>query len=117
MDENCLDTILDPKVCEEDRKEEVILVARLAQNCLNFKGKMRSTMKEVATELESLRMSQKSTANDEAQDVRDFEDMRTTFSDNEYTWTRSYKSIIVESTSDTDTSPIMSDQRDHDNEH
>ncbi|XP_057802432.1 wall-associated receptor kinase-like 10 [Salvia miltiorrhiza] len=87
MVRNCLDAILDPQVLQKGRKEEVILVAKLAQRCLNPKGKMRPTMKEVATELENFRMSQMSTiVRDESQDVRVFEDMAATISDNEYTW-------------------------------
>ncbi|XP_047983519.1 wall-associated receptor kinase-like 1 [Salvia hispanica] len=60
MEEKCLDKILDPQVLEQGRMEEVLLVARLAQRCLNLKGKRRPTMKEVSTELESFRISQMS---------------------------------------------------------
>lgn len=59
MEANNLDAILDAQVLEQSMKAEgVIGVARLAERCLNLKGQMRPTMKEVATELESLRMSQ-----------------------------------------------------------
>ncbi|KAH6801412.1 hypothetical protein C2S52_001876 [Perilla frutescens var. hirtella] len=76
MEDNCLDTILDPQILEQGRKEEVILVARLAQRCLNLKRKMRPTMKEVAAELESFRISQMSTtAKDESEEETAFEDM------------------------------------------
>ncbi|KAG8388353.1 hypothetical protein BUALT_Bualt02G0117000 [Buddleja alternifolia] len=55
METNRIETILDDRVSQEGRKEEVFNVARLAQGCLNWKGKYRPTMKEVSTELESIR--------------------------------------------------------------
>lgn len=49
-------------------------VAKLARRCLNSLGRMRPTMKEVATELESLRISQiPSTGNDEPEEARVYE--------------------------------------------
>ncbi|XP_042042031.1 wall-associated receptor kinase-like 6 isoform X2 [Salvia splendens] len=76
MEEESMDTILDPQVREQGRKEEVTLVAKIAQRCLHSKGRMRPTMKEVATELESFRMSEiYSGVNDESEDVRSFDDM------------------------------------------
>ncbi|KAL1568201.1 non-specific serine/threonine protein kinase [Salvia divinorum] len=101
MEGECMDTILDPQVREQGRKEEVSLVAKLAQRCLNLKGRMRPTMKEVATELESFRMSEMSSGvNVESEDVRSFEDMPTMISDIEYTWTNSYKNA-------SDTHPLV----------
>ncbi|XP_057796937.1 wall-associated receptor kinase 1-like [Salvia miltiorrhiza] len=106
MEGNCLDTILDPQVWQHGRKEEVILVARLAQRCLNLKGRMRPTMKEVAIELESYRISEMSSdVKVESEDVRAFEDMPTMISDIEYTWTGSYKNASTSSSSDTH--PLM----------
>ncbi|KAH6833600.1 hypothetical protein C2S53_016249 [Perilla frutescens var. hirtella] len=102
MEGNFVDKILDPQVLEQGRMEEVMVVARLAQRCLNLKGKMRPTMKEVATELESFRISQMSTTHkDESEEETAFEDMPTTISDIEYTWTASYKSVTASSSSDT----------------
>ncbi|KAL1559098.1 non-specific serine/threonine protein kinase [Salvia divinorum] len=95
MIRNCLDTILDPQILEQGRREEVNLVAKLAQKCLNLKGKMRPTMKEVAVELESYRLSQRSIrvedesedvrVGDDTEDVRIFEDIPGTISENEFT--------------------------------
>ncbi|KAH6801416.1 hypothetical protein C2S52_001880 [Perilla frutescens var. hirtella] len=79
MEENNFYTILDPEVLKH-KDEEVIAVAWLAQRCLNFKGKMRPTMKEVATELESLRMSE---------EARVCEVKPMMISDIEYMWTTS----------------------------
>ena len=59
-----LHAILDTQVLNDGGKHEVNLVVRLAKRCLNVKGQIRPTMKEVATELESLVMSQIHTAND-----------------------------------------------------
>ncbi|KAH6801417.1 hypothetical protein C2S52_001881 [Perilla frutescens var. hirtella] len=79
MEENNFYTMLDPQVLKHKDKE-VIEVAWLAQRCLNFKGKMRPTMKEVATELESLRMSE---------EARVCEVKPMMISDIEYMWTAS----------------------------
>ena len=91
MEENCLDTILDPQILEQGIKEEMILVASLVQRSLNLKGKMRPTMKEVATELESFRLSQ-NIVKDEFEEVKVFEGRPMMISDNEYSWETSYKS-------------------------
>ncbi|CAL5345078.1 unnamed protein product [Camellia sinensis] len=58
MEENCLLEILDPRILKEGRREEMIAVAHLARRCLNLNGKKRPTMKDVAVELEGIRMSQ-----------------------------------------------------------
>ncbi|KAA8532304.1 hypothetical protein F0562_032337 [Nyssa sinensis] len=58
MEENRLFEILDPRVAKEGRKEELVAVANLAKRCLHLTGKRRPTMKEVAMELEGIRMSQ-----------------------------------------------------------
>ncbi|XP_042039575.1 wall-associated receptor kinase-like 1 [Salvia splendens] len=105
MEEECMDTILYAQVREQGRKEEVTLVAKLAQRCLHSKGRMRPTMKEVATELESFRMSKMSSGvNVESEDVRYFEDMSAMISDTEYTWTNSYKNA---SASSSETHPLV----------
>ncbi|XP_047943765.1 wall-associated receptor kinase-like 1 isoform X2 [Salvia hispanica] len=105
MEEGCMDTILDPQVREQGRKEEVALVAKLAQRCLNLKGIMRPTMKEVATELESFRISEMSSSvNVESEDVRSFGDMPAMISDTEYTWTNSYNNASALSS---DAHPLM----------
>ncbi|XP_059640732.1 wall-associated receptor kinase-like 10 [Cornus florida] len=57
MKENCLFDILDARVSKEVGKENIIRVANLAKRCLNLSGRKRPTMKEVATELEGIRIS------------------------------------------------------------
>lgn len=57
MKENRLFDILDAQVLEEGGKEEINGVANLARRCLNLNGKKRPTMKEVAMELEAIRIS------------------------------------------------------------
>ncbi|KAL0314138.1 UNVERIFIED_CONTAM: Wall-associated receptor kinase [Sesamum angustifolium] len=49
--------VLDDNILSDDRniREQIIVVARLAQGCLNVKGEERPSMKEVAMELEGLR--------------------------------------------------------------
>ncbi|THG14890.1 putative wall-associated receptor kinase-like 16 [Camellia sinensis] len=57
MQENRLLEILDPRILKEGRKEEMIAVAHVARRCLNLNGKKRPTMKDVAVELDGIRMS------------------------------------------------------------
>lgn len=57
MEKNCLSTILDPQILDRRNEEEVTAVAKLAQRCINWCGRSRPTMKEVAIELENIKMS------------------------------------------------------------
>ncbi|XP_061965623.1 wall-associated receptor kinase-like 8 [Populus nigra] len=57
MEENKMFDILDERLMEQDREEEVIAVANLARRCLNLNGRKRPTMREVAIELEQIRLS------------------------------------------------------------
>ncbi|KAF5769550.1 putative protein kinase RLK-Pelle-WAK family [Helianthus annuus] len=57
MDEGRAMSIFDPVVVNEDSKGLVLEIANLAMRCLNSNGKHRPTMKEVAMELEGMRMS------------------------------------------------------------
>ncbi|KAJ0704004.1 putative protein kinase RLK-Pelle-WAK family [Helianthus annuus] len=58
MEEGRVMSIFDPVVVHEDSKGVVLEIANLAMRCLNSNGKHRPTMKEVAMELEGMRMSQ-----------------------------------------------------------
>jgi serine/threonine protein kinase len=58
VEENNLFDIIDSQVLKEDKKEEIIAVANLAKRCLDLNGKKRPTMREVAMELEGIRMLQ-----------------------------------------------------------
>ncbi|KAK2987292.1 hypothetical protein RJ640_024655 [Escallonia rubra] len=53
---NCFD-IFDAQVIKEGGKDEIMRVANLAKRCLNLNGRKRPTMKQVAMELEGIRMS------------------------------------------------------------
>ncbi|XP_026404089.1 wall-associated receptor kinase 2-like [Papaver somniferum] len=55
MQEDNLLPLLDARVVNEGRPEQVLAVAELAKRCLKLKGEERPTMKRVTTELESLR--------------------------------------------------------------
>ncbi|KAL6206514.1 hypothetical protein ACLB2K_023762 [Fragaria x ananassa] len=59
MEQNLLFHILDDQVINDGGKEVITAVANLARRCLNMKGKKRPTMKEVAVELERIRLSTK----------------------------------------------------------
>nr|GMD60937.1 wall-associated receptor kinase-like 1 [Ipomoea batatas]GMD97388.1 wall-associated receptor kinase-like 1 [Ipomoea batatas]GMD97392.1 wall-associated receptor kinase-like 1 [Ipomoea batatas] len=55
--ENRVMEIVDVKVIEQGKKEDVVAMAWLAQSCLNLNGKKRPTMKEVAAELDTIKAS------------------------------------------------------------
>ncbi|KAM7478160.1 hypothetical protein LguiA_026373 [Lonicera macranthoides] len=57
MEENRIFDIIDERVRNERQKKEIIGVANLARRCLNLSRKKRPTMKEVAMELEAIKMS------------------------------------------------------------
>lgn len=98
--------IFDARVSGEGGKDEVIAVARIAERCLNPKGKMRPTMRDIATELESIRISQMpSTIKERAQEASVCEVKPMMISDIDYTWT-STKSEI---SSPSDTHPFTSE--------
>ncbi|KAM5587434.1 hypothetical protein ABKV19_006068 [Rosa sericea] len=59
MDEDCLNQILDDDIVNEGNIETVKNVASLAKRCLRVKGEERPTMKEVAMELEGMRIAAK----------------------------------------------------------
>ncbi|KAL8246563.1 hypothetical protein R6Q59_007779, partial [Mikania micrantha] len=57
MEEGRVMSIFDAIVIKEGTREELMIAANLAMRCLNLNGKYRPTMKEVATELETIRRS------------------------------------------------------------
>ncbi|KAL8246553.1 hypothetical protein R6Q59_007769 [Mikania micrantha] len=57
MEEGHVMSIFDAIVIKEGTREELMTVANLAMQCLNFNGKYRPTMKEVSIELETIRRS------------------------------------------------------------
>lgn len=97
-EDNNVDAILDPQLLEGCGKEEVSAVVFLTRRRLNLQGKMRPIMKEVATELESLRLP--TTIIHEAKERRIYEAKSTMLSDTEYTWTASDLSEVPSSSSD-----------------
>nr|GEU73138.1 wall-associated receptor kinase-like 8 [Tanacetum cinerariifolium] len=57
VEEGRVMSIFDAVVIKEGTRDELLEVANLAMRCLNFNGKNRPTMKEVAVELETIRTS------------------------------------------------------------
>ncbi|CAF2126004.1 unnamed protein product [Brassica napus] len=55
MKEDRLEEIIDARIKEECKLEQVRVAAKLARKCLNLKGKKRPSMREVSMELEKLR--------------------------------------------------------------
>ncbi|KAL2456693.1 Wall-associated receptor kinase-like 10 [Forsythia ovata] len=99
MEEGNLEQILDPQVLEQGKREELTTVAKLAQRCLNLNGKKRPTMKEVAMELEIVRMSQThlTTSETKYRDVQLCKSKAILISDDNYTWTSTSDNIIQSS--------------------
>ncbi|XVF65402.1 hypothetical protein PTKIN_Ptkin09bG0245900 [Pterospermum kingtungense] len=58
MKKNPLFDILDTMVRKDGPQEEIMAVAKLAKRCLNLNGKKRPAMKQVAVELEWIRLSE-----------------------------------------------------------
>lgn len=54
MKEGYLFEIFNGHVLKEGDKDEIVVVIKLTKRCLNFNGKKRPTMKEVAIELARL---------------------------------------------------------------
>ncbi|XP_021892269.1 wall-associated receptor kinase-like 8 [Carica papaya] len=76
MEENRLFEIVDVRVLKGG-KEEVTTVAMIAERCLNLNGKKRPTMKEVAAELEGIRLSSNGAANTVQENGEEYEDPAT----------------------------------------
>ncbi|KAF3571913.1 hypothetical protein F2Q69_00061167 [Brassica cretica] len=57
MKENRLHEVIDVKVMTEDNNREIKEVARIAVECTRLMGEERPKMKEVAAELEGLRVA------------------------------------------------------------
>ncbi|XAR59627.1 Non-specific serine/threonine protein kinase [Bertholletia excelsa] len=57
MEENNLLDFLDPQIINEGHIEEIGMVANLAKRCLHLNGRSRPTMKELAIELERIKMT------------------------------------------------------------
>ncbi|XP_071733944.1 wall-associated receptor kinase-like 2 [Rutidosis leptorrhynchoides] len=55
MEEERVMSIFDATVIKEGTRDELLAIAHLALRCLNLNGRNRPTMKEVATELETIR--------------------------------------------------------------
>ncbi|GMP46667.1 hypothetical protein CsSME_00014727 [Camellia sinensis var. sinensis] len=77
IEDNHLFEIIDQKIMKEDWTEEIAAVAHLAKRCLNLNGKKRPTMKDVAVELEGIRMMRENTTTHQNYEV--FEYNRTDF--------------------------------------
>ncbi|KAE8100171.1 hypothetical protein FH972_018096 [Carpinus fangiana] len=54
--EDHMDEILDKRIVEEENNEQIKEVVKLAERCLRVKGDERPSMKELALELEQIRM-------------------------------------------------------------
>ncbi|XP_039160558.1 wall-associated receptor kinase-like 22 [Eucalyptus grandis] len=62
MERKCLFDIIDTRVMEEGKKEEIAAVANLTRRCLSLIGRNRPTMKEVVMELEGIKKLQSSSS-------------------------------------------------------
>ncbi|KAL1823308.1 hypothetical protein ACET3Z_010086 [Daucus carota] len=60
VEEDRIFEIVDSRIFNEERKEEMIAFGDIAYKCLNLNGRKRPTMKEVAEELKSIRDTRES---------------------------------------------------------
>ncbi|XP_062079183.1 wall-associated receptor kinase-like 10 [Humulus lupulus] len=77
MEENSsiLFDILDAQVVKDAPKEEILIVANLAQKCLHLSGRNRPTMKEVAKELEGIQVIDNKDSKGSQQHNYDYEEL------------------------------------------
>ncbi|XP_022850083.1 putative wall-associated receptor kinase-like 11 isoform X1 [Olea europaea var. sylvestris] len=99
MEAHNLKTILDSQVLEQGKREELIAVAKLAQRCLNLNGMKMPLMKEVAMELEIIKISQthSTTSDTKYQELLLPKSKAILVSDDDYTWTSTSGNIIPSS--------------------
>ncbi|KAL2936685.1 Wall-associated receptor kinase-like 10 [Bienertia sinuspersici] len=57
METSRLFDIIDSRIVDEAKKEEILTMASIAKRCLNLNGKLRPSMKEVASVLDGIRSS------------------------------------------------------------
>ncbi|KAK9748520.1 hypothetical protein RND81_02G063600 [Saponaria officinalis] len=57
MENSRLFDIIDARITDEGKIDELVAVAELARKCLNMNGKLRPTMKEIAVQLDAIRSS------------------------------------------------------------
>ncbi|XP_073129430.1 putative wall-associated receptor kinase-like 11 isoform X2 [Henckelia pumila] len=87
MEENKLQTVLDPKILDQGITDEQLSVANLALRCLNLHGKKRPSMRDVASELESINTRENpSFVELEDQEMMGVETESIDFSDEESIW-------------------------------
>ncbi|XP_017226505.1 wall-associated receptor kinase-like 8 [Daucus carota subsp. sativus] len=84
MEEKRILDIIDLRIAKDGEKEELIKFAELAYRCLHLKGRKRPTMKQVAAELDSIRMSHGS-----ATAQQNYEDVGYSVSELNEAWDRS----------------------------
>ncbi|KAL4291309.1 hypothetical protein GQ457_14G018550 [Hibiscus cannabinus] len=59
VEENRVLDMVDDRVMNQAKPEEIVMLAKLAYQCLSLSGKMRPTMKEVSTQLDQIVAMQK----------------------------------------------------------
>ncbi|KAL8156500.1 hypothetical protein AgCh_001555 [Apium graveolens] len=79
MQEDWILDIIDLRMAKDGGKEELVRFAKLAYRCLNLKGRKRPTMKQVAAELDCIRMSDKPAT--DQQHYEDVESSETEFNE------------------------------------
>ncbi|XP_062079175.1 wall-associated receptor kinase-like 9 isoform X2 [Humulus lupulus] len=99
MEENSssLFDILDGQVLKEAPKEEIVVVADLAQRCLHLSGRNRPTMKEVAMELERIQVIDNKDAKGSQHDYEELAYAQPEVID--YSWNASTSSTFVSNAS------------------
>ncbi|KAF8404165.1 hypothetical protein HHK36_009045 [Tetracentron sinense] len=104
---NHLFDILDARVVAEYGKEELIAVANLAKRCLNSNGKNRPTMKEVAMELEGMRMCQGNLSLQQNHQEVEYYITKTSSPGNASSTSTEYASLEISAASPLDSKPFL----------
>ncbi|XAR71480.1 Non-specific serine/threonine protein kinase [Bertholletia excelsa] len=95
MDENRLVEILDARIKKDAPVEQIMATAHLAKRCLNMEGKNRPPMKEVAFELEAIKMGKEQVISSTVMAGQNFEEIEFSTIDLSKTWEISSSSIGI----------------------
>ncbi|CAH2040964.1 unnamed protein product [Thlaspi arvense] len=111
MEENRLVEILDARIEKDASIEQMMAVAHLATRCLDREGKNRPPMKEVAFELEAIRMGQKEVTSSVVRPKQNFEEIEFSTIDLTTSWEISSSSTqicsSIEKASSFDVQPLL----------
>ncbi|XP_010519689.1 PREDICTED: wall-associated receptor kinase-like 22 [Tarenaya hassleriana] len=109
MRENRLLGMVDARIKEDSKLEQVMSVAKLARKCLNLKGKKRPSMREVSMELERIRSSPGDPLKDDTESDEEDEAVKADIGE---TWNAVFSApasefVVAASSSSSDVEPLF----------